>query len=321
MNDALEALLKARQEDPFDLDPWLEAMERLEGAPGEALRLQGQLRQLDPASALAAQARGQLAQVLASLPATTRALLCQPQLMQANVTPYPQAWWSFGLGAYRPELGTYTRYAYSSLPPLPAGHRHDDFSYLPLPQDEPEPQLVQDVLDWLAFIQQSAASKGLTLPSDVVRFFERPQHMDGIASCTGCVFDLDEDLWPDPSGSGAWMMRVYADSQDCLSWYLWLHPSGASAALVGDAPRGPGPAPALDAIPLYLAAPTFSELIWRLWIENELWDVAEEDCAQELIEQGLLTTQEQDYLAYLKHYFELAALMEEPDGDEQGQEA
>lgn len=306
--NALEQLHQARQHDPLTLEAW-EAFITQHPGPAADYMAQQELILKTPLDAPeAAQARERLLTLRAALSDQERALLDQPALSRANATPFAQYWWSVGLGEYRPEHGTYTCYPYASLPPVPSALNLSDFSYMD--RDEPEADAAQDVLDWLAYIKQSAEQKGLTLPSDFVAFFGEPKNLNGINSCTDCFFDLEEDFCKEPTGSGAYMLRFYADSQGCLFWYLLIHPSGYSAIVVGDYVDELGQDEPISAAqaPLHFCSPSFGEFIWRFWLENELWDKVaypDED------EEPSLDETERQYLDALAHFAQVMSDYEE----------
>lgn len=296
----LRALYQARHQSPMSFEAWDAFIAQHEGDVRDYLATQDEIAQTALDDEQAKSLRQALIKQRQALPAQTIKLLDQPLMLRANATPYAQAWWSVGLGEFRPEHGTYTCYPYASLPPLPESLDLCDFSYMD--RDDPEPEQAQEVLDWLAYIEQSAQQKGLTLPQDFVSFFKEPKNLNGINSCTDCFFDLEEDFCKDPTGSGAYLLRFYADSQGCLFWYLYLSPTGYSAILVGDYLDELGQDEPVSAteVPAQLCSPSFGEFIWRFWIENELWDLvayAEGDDYE-----GELLDEERAYLEYLAHF-------------------
>ncbi len=95
-----------------------------------------------------------------------------------------------------------------------------------------------------------------------------------IRSCTACYLDLEEVVVP--VDDGGWLIHFLSDQQWVLHWLLYVAPHKAEAVIVTDVPFGfrDDEAPArFDPTSgnAAVCAESFSEFVYRFWIENEIW--------------------------------------------------
>jgi hypothetical protein len=227
--------------------------------------------------------------------------------MQSSESPFPCHWWGTGLEDagledVRPYVGTYGRYEFNRLPPLPFKMR-GDFAWL---ADAPEfhehiPEFLQHIVErqaaefiqTLASLRESVVRLGLQLPESFTKFMETPALQARIRSNTGCFFNLCSEAVQSPIGGG-YLVRFLADSQGCIFWYLYMTADGSDHAVVSspgfygtededwDEPPDPGE--------IVFSAESFEAFMCRFWLENEIWFAAHEetpmpDACQEYIEQ------------------------------------
>ena len=120
------------------------------------------------------------------------------------------------------------------------------------------------------------------LPRSLVALANAPDLQRGVRSVTACYLDLGDRLWP-TSAPGAWLMHVVSDQQWCLHWLLFLDGSAHSPVLVSRRPYGfdiaedeagdlspPEVAPLDGSGDLAICAYSFTEFLYRFWLENEL---------------------------------------------------
>src|SRR5215213_4154582 len=142
--------------------------------------------------------------------------------MRVDETPFSGGWWGQGLKGVRPDVGTYGRYAYATLPPLPFELR-GDFGWLarqPVPRPSIAGEKAGENERALASLPGDAAGRGLVLPPEFLTFFRSSELPRRIRSCTDCFLDLSAAYVPSPPADG-FLLRFLADSQGCLYWYLY----------------------------------------------------------------------------------------------------
>jgi hypothetical protein len=220
---------------------------------------------------------------------------------------FSSAWWGIELPGVRACDGTYCRFPYEGLPPLPGELFQGDFRWLdPLTPDRASemalynrPEAVDRLASNLATIVKAAAEKQLALPASFTHLIGSPMLRDSIPSCTACYFSLSPTLVRLPDEAG-YIVRFLNDQQDVLAWYLYVTPTGDHRVLVSLHAGLDGAFANLDDLEPELAnykqftwqcAESFEAFIYRFWIENTIW-FANDD--------GNVLTEEQQ--RYLNHY-------------------
>ena len=219
--------------------------------------------------------------------------------------PFPLAWWAFDLGRYRACDGTYCRYDYDSLPPLPAVS--ESLDWLEPLDERTDAQMAihrnpPEARGEGAKIAATATRLGLTLPESFVRLMSSPELQDRIPSCTACYFTLSDDILPCPASEGGYIVRFYNDQQDVLLWYLYLTPQGAQYVLVTPIALEEMAADGLTDEErqsihenTWVCAPSFVAFIYRWYLENTIWfKVSESD------DEEKLTGDERSYRAHYR---------------------
>ena len=224
--------------------------------------------------------------------------------------PFPLAWWSFDLGRYRNCDGTYCRFEYDRLPPIPTVSESLDWLEplnTALDQEMAIHRNPAETRGEVAKIAASAARLGLTLPESFVRLMSDPKLQDRIPSCTACYFYMSDDIVPCPGSDGGYIVRFLNDQQSVLLWYLYLTPQGDQYVLV--TPIGLEEMAAKAAAGTlsdeerqdiqqntWVCAPSFVSFIYRWWLENSIWFKVSDDA--DFVEAGTLTDVERAYLAH-----------------------
>lgn len=199
---------------------------------------------------------------------------------------FQATWCATDLGDYRPCTSTYERYPYSCVPILDESRFTGAFDWIQA-SGAIDPAMVAKMED----LNRQLAAVRLALPHDFVTFQTRTE-LSGVldaVSVTGCWSSLSEHPIPSPVEPGAFLIGFLNDQQDCVTWYLYLRPSGETFvahaygleyALDDDTPANlhPGMFPAnLDPedydeyARIYWCAPSFEQFAYRFWIENRLW--------------------------------------------------
>ena len=202
--------------------------------------------------------------------------------MSPDRSPFPAAWWgisleSAGLAAERPDLGTYGRYEYDRLPPVPFDPT-GDFAWLEPAAAAFEASIAAERADINADaavdLRAAADRAGVSLPPAFLTFAETPALAARVRSATDCFLDVCPALVPSPAGGGH-LVRFLADSQGCLFWYLYLTPGGADHAVVVSPQFFGTPEEEWkdesDWPPdIAFCAESFEAFVWRFWLENEI---------------------------------------------------
>ena len=123
-----------------------------------------------------------------------------------------------------------------------------------------------------------------------------------IRSATACYADLGE--FAVPVLGGGWLIHFLSDQQWALHWLLYLGRAGSEAVVVTDAPLGfaadrdpPGAMHEFDPASgaACVCAESFSEFLFRFWIENEIWFALADP-------SGARRQLTSDQVRYLAHY-------------------
>jgi len=200
--------------------------------------------------------------------------------MERQQSPFPLGWWGTALGNLedqRPYVGTYGRYEYANLPPLPA-LLEGDLGWL---AHEPthdrhigEREATKNV-EKIPKLLESCNCAGISLPRSFLKFIHDPQLQARIRSNTDCFLYLSPTAVQSPVGDGA-LVHFMADSQGCIFWYLYIptgssdHAVVASIDLYGpDAKEWNYGEP--DPRAIVFVAESFEAFLWRFWIENEIF--------------------------------------------------
>jgi hypothetical protein len=197
----------------------------------------------------------------------------------------PRAWWSIALPGYREHSGghfTYSRFTFDRLPPV-RRQLDSEFQWLvrepavshSLAEVERRPSrpATADQLELLL------AGHSVALPGSFMTFVASEEPRARVRSCTDCYLDLAD--FAVPVSSGGSLIHLLSDSQWGLHWLLYTGADGSEALVVTDRPFGfdlsdeddeevervfdPGCGQ------VEVCAESFSEFVYRFWIENEIW--------------------------------------------------
>jgi len=213
-------------------------------------------------------------------------------MLPAN-SPFPCHWWGtslerVGLGEVRPDRGTYGRYEFERLPPLPF-RLSGDLSWLATVPEHRQSigrKYAADTAEALRLLRASSERLGLRLPDVFVEFMGTPSLQDRIRSTTDCFLDLCPEPIRSPVGGG-WLVHCLADSQGCLFWYLYLTADGSDHAVVAspdyystefEEAEDDEPDPddeewedeEPDPAAIAFCAESFETFLCRYWLENEI---------------------------------------------------
>ena len=191
----------------------------------------------------------------------------------------PRGWWGIDLPGYREAeaFATYERFDFV-LPPV-GRELDDDLDWLrqeaPVPASlagnasSPDPFRSADERELIELLD----GRPLPLPPAFRAFVADPDLRTRVRSCTACYLDLGEVVVPAFGGA---LLHFLSDQQWVLHWLLYVGEDGSEAVVSTDVPYGfaDAPEPAAgtnEAEGMIVCAESFSEFLYRFWIENEIW--------------------------------------------------
>jgi hypothetical protein len=173
------------------------------------------------------------------------------------------------------EFSTYCLFDYDLLPPIRVD-LDDEFNWL---KNQPEYLNKEDwTFDFdnqLIKLIEEAKSKELLIPKSFINFLRKENLIRSIRSNTDCYFELGDFIEEIPN-TGLHFIHFLSDSQYCGFWYLCLDKEGnhkvvTSGNLYGHKGEVYEEFRDVDDEIGYLCASSFSEFIYRFWVENEIW--------------------------------------------------
>ncbi len=196
----------------------------------------------------------------------------------------PRVWWATDLPGYREHLApfaTYSPFPYAGLPPIERT-LDDDLRWLRsepvVPRalghaepGDPRPERVATAVELTALL----GNRTVDLPRAFRTFISDEEPRTRVRSCTDSYLDLAE-FRVDVAGGGS-LIHFLSDQQWVLHWLLYVDPEGSEAVVVTESAFG------FDAEGerfddwdpveggMSVCAESFSEFLYRFWIENEIW--------------------------------------------------
>ena len=157
---------------------------------------------------------------------------------------------------------------------------------------KPHPTLGLD--QWDAFakplpaamaIDLAAARQNVSLPAGFRRFMTSPELQSCVRSCTDCYLDPGQRIVETIGSLPGHLIHFLSDSQSCAHWYLHILQTGESAVLVADDlycyeiensewienPACRQEKVNVEQLDFRFCSSSFSEFVFRFWIENEIW--------------------------------------------------
>ena len=200
----------------------------------------------------------------------------------------PQQWLRIDLRGYLEPDGihTYCGFAINELPAIDID-LDDNCDWLlkfGTPQanglNQYEPHSLQPPI-----VSELAGQVGISLPKSFERFMSAPTLQERVRSCTDCYLDPGERIVETIGAIPGHLVHFLSDSQSCAHWYIHVLPNGDSAVLesedlycyrVENSDWMENPACRLEKLDVTsqdfaYCAPSFSEFLYRFWIENEIW--------------------------------------------------
>ncbi len=199
----------------------------------------------------------------------------------------PRTWWLPNIPGYRSgQGGTYAGFDLDAQPRVPA----TDKDLARLEEEDEKPEWSIDRTDGgqsrpLSIGSLEAISGGLQLSASLLSFAAGSDLQRRIRSATACYLDLGNFRVP-TTIEGGYLMHVLSDQQWCRHWLLYADAAGNEAMVTTIEPFGfelsaeeppPPPTVSIDGrSDLEVCADSFSEFLYRFWVENELWQAVED---------------------------------------------
>jgi hypothetical protein len=217
-------------------------------------------------------------------------------------------WWSFELPVYRPhpKPSTYSLFSYEELPPIQE-HLDDGFEWLkshPMKERSlAEGRYCDGSIPDLGKLSGIIRQNDVQLPKSFITFIESVDLHKRIRSCTDCYLDVADRAVKTKGVCKGSLIHFLSDSQWCLHWYIHADHDSHLVAVSPNAygftlPDDDTAAPynkneiEIEHEEIWFCAPTFTDFIYRFWLENEIWFALAWD------KQPLTMTQQ----AYVSHY-------------------
>lgn len=216
-----------------------------------------------------------------------------------------KVWPSCDLPGYRDHVqifATYSGFSYEDLPPVEADNQ---FRWLEGEPTKEEWSLRDADGEIERRLRGIEASAKFNLPAPFVAFLRSPELQARVRSCTACYLELPDYAVPTFGAEEGCLIHFLSDQQWCLHWSLHINPAGEECVICSEDAYGfdfgkteenggePQPPDAINPAEEEVAfcAPSFSEFLYRFWMENELWFA--------LTDEAPLTAEQQ---AYVNHY-------------------
>lgn len=209
----------------------------------------------------------------------------------------PQRWLHVQLPGYRElsEPHTYEESRLEELPPIPIGLDDDcewlirhGTAYSRRGLNRYERDIQPPNVEKLALAAQ------IDLPRSFRRFMISPELQSRVRSCTDCYLDPGERIVETVGSIPGHLVHFLSDSQSCAHWYLHVLPNGETGILespdlycyqIEHSDWIENPSTRLERVDLSgldfaYCAQSFSEFLYRFWIENEIWFALEHDASR-----------------------------------------
>jgi hypothetical protein len=189
-------------------------------------------------------------------------------------------WMGIDLPGHRPRVsrGTYAPYAFDSLAPIELD-LDDELKWLESQDpvsgslarvEEPPPRRAATMTE----LVEITGSSQTAVPSAFGHFIGDATLRTRIRSATDCFLDLAD--FAVPVESGGFLIHFLADSQWVFHWLLFVGTDSSQAVVASSAPYGftDENAPHVfsqTAGDACVCAESFSEFLYRFWMENEIF--------------------------------------------------
>jgi hypothetical protein len=132
----------------------------------------------------------------------------------------------------------------------------------------------------LEVLVEKASRLGLHIPNSFLKFFRNAELQCKVPTCTDCYLELSNEMIPVPKKEGHFLLRFMNDSQSCVLWYLCMGQNGESWVVASSYYFDPDIFEVMNYVDVkrddiigeaLFCAETFTEFLYRFWIENTIW--------------------------------------------------
>lgn len=200
----------------------------------------------------------------------------------------PRAWHTAGTNAQLwGARGTYTRIAYEDLPPIDRSRHDGSLGWLAeCPEiygmqyghdDDNQPE-DEEIVECADAIVMAAKAEGFVVPKAFETFMTQPDLFRRVPTCTACYVEAPSELVT-VDGLPGRLLRFMNDQQCVLVWCLHLRPDGGHSVVAArprfsDEAKGDTLEEVATFENIVHCADDFEEFVHRFWLENVLWEVA-----------------------------------------------
>jgi len=206
----------------------------------------------------------------------------------------PQRWVHIQLPGYRqlPEHHTYESSRVADLPPIPIALDEECEWLRSHGQVHVQGGLNQYERDLEpSFVEQLAQGAKVELPKGFRLFMTDQDLQSRVRSVTDCYLDPGERVVETIGSIPGHLIHFLSDSQSCAHWYMHILPNRDSAVLESpdlyclqiensdwiENPSCRAERIDLGSLDFAYCAPSFSDFLYRFWIENEIWSALRND--------------------------------------------
>ena len=209
-------------------------------------------------------------------------------------------WWSSELPGYRPHaraFATYTLFSYKDLPPIPE-KLDNDFEWLKS-QAPQKHSLFENIFPDgskpdLSKLASIVSESHISLPEAFATFMNSIELQKRVRSCTDCYLEVSDYAVKTKGSVEGHLLHFLSDSQWIVHWYIHVDPRGNHCVVTSLNPYGfnlednsTNREIDMQEEEIWHCAPSFTEFIYRFWLENEIWfALAEGERSLNQIEQS-----------------------------------
>jgi hypothetical protein len=194
-------------------------------------------------------------------------------------------WWFLALPGYRdqPYPANYFLFSYETLPPITAPTDHT-FTWLRTePRHEEWSLATNGYPDGsradLSLLPELISQAQQNLPPAFVEFIQTRSLHERIRSCTACFLELNRYMVYVTEPVNGILLHFLSDQANGLHWYLYASKIGDHSVIVSEEIFGLYFEPDeerrdqvdLSKEEIRVCAPSFTDFIYRFWLENEIW--------------------------------------------------
>jgi hypothetical protein len=194
-------------------------------------------------------------------------------------------WWSFAFPGFRDQSypANYSLFSYETLPPI-AAPTDPTFTWLRTEPKHEEWSLATNGYPdgsraILSQLPELIVQAQVNIPPAFVQFMQTISLQERIRSCTACFLELNRYMVYVTKPVNGVLLHFLSDQANGLHWYLYASKVGDHSVIVSEEIFGLYFEPDeerreevdLTKEEIWISAPSFTDFIYRFWLENEIW--------------------------------------------------